>query len=78
MQLGLDGWRCSPPVGVRAVTTANERRLDALERTRCPDAVRPLPVVLPDTATDAELNTLRRHGVEAYRATDPAFLELFI
>lgn len=60
------------------MTAANERRLDALESTRGADAARPLPVVLPDTATDDELDTLRRHGVEAYRATDPAFLELFI
>ena len=56
------------------MTAANERRLDALERTRGADAARPLPVVLPDTATDAELDELRRRGVEAYRQSDPAFL----
>ena len=60
------------------MTAANERRLEALERTRGADAPRPLPMVLPDTATEAELDTLRRHGVEAYRQSDPAFLELFV
>lgn len=58
--------------------TQIERRVEALERTRCADAARALPVVLPDTATDTELDTFRRSGVEAYRASDPAFLDLFV
>ena len=56
------------------MTAVNERRLDALERTRCADARRPLPVGLPDTATDAEMDTLRRRGFDVYRHSDPAFL----
>lgn len=60
------------------MTAANERRLDVLERTRGADAARPLPVVLSDTATEAELDTLRRLGLDVYRQSDPAFLELFI
>ncbi len=53
-------------------------RLNALERTACADARRPLPVVLPDNATNAELDELRRSGVEAYRQSDPTFLDLFV
>lgn len=60
------------------MTTANERRLDALECAIGPNAARPLPVVLPDSATDAELDALHCRGIEAYRASDPAFLDLFV
>ncbi len=77
--MGMDARRWhAPPVGAGDMTAANARRLEALERTGGADPPRPLPVVLPDTATDAELDTLRRRGVEAYRASDPAFLELFL
>lgn len=60
------------------MTAKTERRVETLERAHCADSARPLPVVLPDTATDAELDTLRRRGVEAYRASDSAFLDLFV
>ena len=53
-------------------------RLKALERTGYAHASRPLPVVLPDTATDAELEALRRSGRQAYRENDPALFDLFI
>lgn len=55
-----------------------ERRVAALERTLGVDAARPLPVVLPDTATDAELDTLRQSGVDAFRWCDGDLLDLFI
>ena len=42
-------------------------RLDALERNGHTDTPRPLPVVLPDTATNAELDEARRRGLDAYR-----------
>ena len=55
------------------MTAANARRLEALERTRSADAPRPLPDVLPDTATDAELHALRRSGVRCTaKATRPS------
>lgn len=60
------------------MNAANERRLAALERTRCTAAARPLPVVLADTATDAEVDTLRRSGFDVYRQSDAAFLDLFV
>ena len=53
-------------------------RLDILERIRCTNTPRPLPVVLPDTATNAELDELRRRGLDAYRQSDPSFLDLFV
>ena len=53
-------------------------RLDALERMGCTNTPRPLPVVLADTATNAELDELRRRGADAYRQRDPSFLDLFV
>ena len=57
------------------MTAANERRLEDLERGRRADGPGRLPVVLPDTATNAEL---RRRGLEAYRHGDLAFTDLFV
>ncbi len=59
------------------MTTALTRRLEALEATAC-DQAKPLPVVVPDGTTDAELARLRKHGREVYRESDPAFLDLFV
>lgn len=58
------------------MTTKTERRLEALEafRTR----FNPLPEVVADSTTDAELMALRRRGVQAYRESDPDFVDLFI
>ena len=53
-------------------------RLDALERNGHTDTPRPLPVVLPDTATNAELDEARRRVLDAYRQDDPSFLDLFV
>lgn len=53
-------------------------RLDALERIGCTNTPRPLPVAMPDTATNAELDELRRLSVDAYRQSDPSFLDLFV
>lgn len=60
------------------MTAANERRLEDLERGRRADGPGRLPVVLPDTATNAELDELRRRGLEAYRQDDLAFVDLFV
>ena len=53
-------------------------RLAELERIRRNSTPRPLPVVLPDTVTDAELAALRRRGVDAYRQSDRAFVDSFV
>ena len=53
-------------------------RLDALERIGCGKAPRPLPVVMPDTTTNAKLDEAHRRGLDAYRQSDPAFLDLFV
>ena len=60
------------------MTAAVERRLQALERGDGTEAGRPLPVVLPASASDDELAALCRRGIDAYREGDPALLELFI
>ena len=59
------------------MTATTKRRLADLERTT--NAVpRALPAVVPDNTTAAELDALRRRGVDAYRKSDPAFMELFL
>ena len=59
------------------MTAAIKRRLAALESTTAA-MPRPLPVIVPDTTTDADLHALRRRGVDAYRASDHDFFELFL
>ena len=39
---------------------------------------RALPVIVPATTTDAELDALRRRGVDAWRECDPDFFDLFL
>jgi hypothetical protein len=51
-------------------------RLAALERNHA-DA-RTLPAVVPETTTDAELEALRRSGIEAYRESDPDLINRFV
>lgn|GEM_PF-6159614 len=46
-----------------------ERRMCALERAATPIEGQ-LPTLLPDDATDADLERLRAAGVEAYRFSD--------
>jgi len=46
-----------------------KRRICALEKADSPNAGA-LPTVLPDDATDADLERLRTAGVEAYRFAD--------
>ena len=58
------------------MTAKTERRLDVLEGVRT--RFNPLPVIVPDSTTDAELAALRRRGVQAYRESDPDFVDLFI
>ena len=58
------------------MTTKNERRLDVLEGVRT--RFTPLPEVVADSTTDAELMALFRRGVQAYRESDPAFVSLFV
>jgi len=60
------------------MTASTERRLMALERTTQATEPGALPVVLPEGATDAELDALLRRGLDAYRETDPAFIDLFV
>ena len=59
------------------MTAALGRRLMALE-TRDSDQAKQLPRLVPDAATDTELARLRTHGLEVYRESDPAFIELFV
>ena len=58
------------------MTAKNERRLDVLEGVKT--RFTPLPEVVADRTTDAELMALRRRGVPAYRENDPNFVDLFI
>ena len=53
------------------------RRLKALETTTG-DLPKPLPTILPDSATDAEIEALQHHGIEVFRASDPALFDAFV
>ena len=68
--------RYAVPVGANDVTAATKRRIDALEGAKTRFA--PLPEIVPDTTTDAELMALRCRGVDAYRESDPGFVDLFL
>ena len=79
LPLGLGAWDFdAATLGARPVTANTERRVAALERTLQPAAPSALPVVLPEGATDAELDALRRRGLDAYLETDPDFIDLFV
>lgn len=58
------------------MTTKTGRRLDMLEGVRT--RFTPLPEVVADSTTDAELMALRCRGVQAYRESDRDFVDLFI
>ncbi len=53
------------------------RRLKALETTTG-DILKPLPTILPDTASDAEVEALQRAGVKVFRAGEPAMVDYFV
>jgi hypothetical protein len=55
--------------------TSLERRIEALEGPRDPQ--RELPHVPPDDAPQAEIDRLRRRGVEVYRFSDQEAVERF-
>lgn len=58
------------------MTAKTERRLDVLESVR--NRFTPFPESVLDSTTDAELAALRRRGVQAYRESDPDFVDLFL
>lgn len=54
-----------------------DARLRAMESDR--DKAALLPQVVDDACTDAEIAALeKRTGLRAYRASDPAFIDLFV
>lgn len=52
-----------------------ESRIEALERPERQG--KPLPTLLPETAPQAEIEALRRRGVDALRDGDPETIERF-
>ncbi len=60
------------------MTRTLDARLLALETDREGGGAKPLPCLVPDTTTDAELDRMRRDGREVYRESDPAFIDRFV
>ena len=54
-----------------------KRRISALEQIEA-DCRHLLPVILPDDATDEQLEAIRATGRAAFRESDPALMEAFI
>ena len=54
-----------------------DARLLALE-TRHDDHAKPLPDLVDDSTSDAEMARHRQHGREVFRMSDPAFIDLFV
>lgn len=60
------------------MTAATTRRLEALERALPTAGPRPLPMVVPDATTDANLARLQQQGRKVFRESDPAFIDQFV
>lgn len=55
-----------------------KHRLQELETRQTGAGAKELPILVPDSTSDAELAKLRKHGREVFRKGDPAFIDSFI